>query len=63
MECQKCGSSMIRASAYDPDGLIPLHGGEKQYRNDGSLMEWWVCINRECEDGKKNQFDVLVEGC
>jgi len=47
---------MIRSSSYDPDGLIPLHGGEEEYNGDGSLKEWWVCINSSCEDGKKNGY-------
>ena len=52
--CPKCGVAMIRAGSYDPEGLIPLHGGEKEYNEDNSLKEWWVCINTVCEDGKKN---------
>lgn len=47
-KCPKCDSIMIRASFYDPDGLIPLYGGKKE---NG---EWWICINPSCEDGKKN---------
>lgn len=54
MKCSKCGSPMTRASVYDPDGLIALYGGEKEYNDNGSLKEWWVCINQECQDGKKN---------
>lgn len=56
--CSKCGWAMIRASAIDPDGLIPLYGGEKEYKEDGSLKEWWVCTNRGCEDGRKNMVDM-----
>jgi len=48
-KCSKCNSIMIRASSYDPEGLIPLYGGKKE---NG---EWWVCINPSCGDGRKNR--------
>lgn len=58
--CPKCGSVMIRASLYDPDGMIPLYGGIKigdMVTLEGyspTIIEWWVCINPLCKDGKKN---------
>ncbi|MBU0847419.1 class I SAM-dependent methyltransferase [Patescibacteria group bacterium] len=54
MICLKCGSLMIGASVYTPNRLI--YGGIKEYRDDGSLKEWWVCINPSCEDGERNQL-------
>lgn len=52
--CPKCGAPMLSSGIYDPDGTIPLYGGKKEYSEDGSLKEWWVCLNPACEDGKKN---------
>jgi len=52
--CPKCGSAMVRASVYDPDGLISLYGGEREYDAGGSLAELWVCVDRKCEDGRRN---------
>lgn len=52
--CEKCGSIMIRAEMYDPDGEVPLYGGVKEYNEQGDLVNWFVCINHGCEDGKKN---------
>jgi len=52
--CPKCSLAMVRASLYDPDGLTLLYGGKKEYNNDGSLKEWWVCTNPGCEDGRRN---------
>lgn len=46
--CPLCGHAMIRASYYDPDGLIPLNGG---LHDD---VDWWVCIDRGCRDGAMN---------
>jgi len=48
MRCKKCGAFMLRADYYDPDGMIPLYGLVEE---DGIQ---WVCINSNCEDGKKN---------
>jgi len=48
---------MINASIYDPDGMIPLIGGEKVYE-DKKWIEWWVCINQGCEDGKQNTSHI-----
>ena len=56
--CKKCNSLMIRASYYDPEGLRPLYGGEKQY-SEGVLTEWWVCINPNCKDGKLNTSAIM----
>jgi len=56
MICLRCGSLMIGTSVYDPDGLIRLWGGIKEYNDDRSLKERWVCINPSCEDGGKNQL-------
>jgi len=53
-KCKVCGAAMIRASSYDPGGEIPLHEGYKEFNVNGSLKEWWVCINPSCENGKKN---------
>jgi len=44
---------MVRAGLYDPEGLIPLYGGEHEENG-----EWWVCTNIGCEDGKKNNISV-----
>ena len=46
--CEKCNSSMIRASGYDPDLTLILHGGK---RIKGEI---WVCVNLSCEDGRWN---------
>lgn len=54
-KCPKCGATMVRASSYDPDGLIPLYGGIKEFWGKDLLKEWWVCISQECEDGKRNR--------
>jgi hypothetical protein len=51
--CEKCGQFIVRSQYYDPDGLIPLVGGKKEYKDD-KLIEWWVCINNGCPDGKIN---------
>ena len=48
--CPKCSSLMVIAAFYDPDGMIPLHGGILDY--SGSPI--WVCINPQCEDGRRN---------
>lgn len=53
-KCPKCSAAMVRASSYDPDGSIPLYGGKKEFWGKDLLKEWWVCINPDCEDGKKN---------
>ena len=58
-KCSKCSSVLVRASRYDPDGLIPLHEGIREYYNDNSLKEWWVCLNATCPDGKLNTSNVL----
>jgi hypothetical protein len=50
--CEKCNKPMIKASIYDPSGVVPLHGGKIV---DGA---WWVCINKECEEGKTNIVEV-----
>lgn len=50
-KCGKCGSRMIRANMYDPDGVISLQGGIK----DGDDL--WVCINPKCEVGGKNRVE------
>lgn len=51
--CKRCQRAMIRASRYDPDGVVPLHGGVKEYEGS-TLEEWWVCIYPGCEDGREN---------
>ncbi len=48
---------MANASIYDPDGLIPLTGGEKVYEGE-KWTEWWVCIKRSCEDGQQNTAHI-----
>jgi len=53
MKCKKCYHVMIRASLYDPDGIVPLHGGIKEYEGE-AMSEWWVCINPGCSEGVKN---------
>ena len=55
--CEKCNSAMVNASIYDPDGLTPLIGGEKVYKGE-KWTEWWVCINRGCEDGQQNTAHI-----
>jgi len=52
--CKVCGSSLIRASIYDPDGALSLHGGYKEYNPDSTLKEWWICANPTCKDGRRN---------
>lgn len=56
--CPKCQKPMIRAGVYDPDGEIPLYGGEQEFKN-GELKEWWVCISSTCEDGRRNVRPVF----
>ena len=51
--CSLCDSAMIRASLYDPDGEVALTGGVRVYQ-DKRLVDWWICINPKCEDGKRN---------
>ena len=46
--CPQCQTLMVRASLYDPDGLIPLENGVH------TEHDWWVCINPQCADGKAN---------
>ena len=48
VKCSKCGSVLIRAGCYDPDGTIPLKGEIK-------YGYCWVCINPVCEQGKENR--------
>ena len=50
VRCTKCGAAMVRVDLYEPEGTIPLHGGIQ----DNTY--WWVCINGECEDGKRNRM-------
>jgi len=56
-KCPTCGAVMIRASMYDPDGTVALHEGIKVWNEDGSgaLIEWWVCIDKDCAVGIKNR--------
>ncbi len=48
VDCSKCGTAMLRAEMYDPEGTVPLYGDIRKGES------WWVCINRECEDGRRN---------
>lgn len=52
--CPYCSELMVRASAYDPDGTIAMHGGEKVFDKKGVLVDYWVCINKECIIGRYN---------
>ena len=56
VKCPKCGAAMLRAELYDPEGTAPLYGGIR------SEKSWWVCINPECEDGKRNRQGVISKG-
>lgn len=51
--CSACGLPMIRAGAYEPEGVLPLHNGIKD-----SEGETWVCIHPHCPRGVQNIADM-----
>lgn len=48
MRCEHCGALMVKASFYDPDGMLPL----KVMERDG---EQWTCIAPGCEERERLQ--------
>ena len=52
MRCSICNRPLIDAQVYDPEGVMPLYGGYKEYNNEG-LVKWFICINPICQQEEK----------
>jgi hypothetical protein len=52
--CDKCNKDLTPVKLYSPELLGIFIGGNKRYNKNGILTEWLICLNNECEDGKKN---------
>ncbi len=56
--CPKCQTPMKMASQYDEN--CHFVGGIRAVRREGTLGEWWICTNPDCEDGQKNDHSIRI---
>ena len=58
--CSKCQSKMEPVKLYSPEILRIFIGGNKIYNKHNILIEWFICLNESCEDGKSNMSTAVT---
>jgi hypothetical protein len=59
--CEKCDRDLSPVTLYSPELLKIFMGGVKQYDKQGILISWSVCLNANCDDGKKNMTNYSAK--